>query len=292
MIWRVLLGTFSVVLTAIVLGYVAITEQDRMASFERAYNSRQIETGAALYQSSCVECHGDRGQGGIGPSLNAADLICGARLQEIGYQGTVESYLRGAIAGGRPRPSAAFANAAKRMPTWGEEFGGPFRKDQVDALVLYIMNWGEPFKDASGKCVAAEPTPNPNAVGTDITVELPAGDAARGKTIAETTGACAACHITGANVLAPAWEASVAADGKGVGTHVAERFSAADYAGQATTPEQYIVESIVAPNAYIVPPGEGAIWPAAGPSTMPQDYGKKLTKQDVADLIAYLLTLK
>jgi mono/diheme cytochrome c family protein len=292
MIWRVLVGTFSIVLTMVVLGYVAVTEQDRMASFERAYTSRQIETGAALYQSACVECHGDRGQGGIGPSLSTVDLVCGARIQAIGYQGTVESYIRAAIAGGRPQPSALYANAAKRMPTWGEEYGGPYRKDQVDALVFYIMNWSEPFKDAQGRCAAPEPTPNPNAVGADITVELPAGDAARGQTIAETTGACVACHVVGANLLAPAWESAVAVDGKSVATHAAERFGAADYTGQATSIEQYIIESIVAPNVYIAPPGEGASWVAAGPSSMPQDYAKKLTKQDVADLIAYLLTLQ
>lgn len=282
MIWRVLLGTFSIVLTAIVLGYVAVTELDRMASFETAYASRQIETGAALYQSSCVACHGDRGQGGIGPSLSTADIVCGGRLKEIGYQGTVESYIEAAIAGGRPRASAAYANAAKRMPTWGQEYGGPFRKDQVQALTAYVMNWAEPYQDATGKCVVPEPTPNPNAAGTDITVQLSAGDAARGKASAEGSGACAVCHVTGVGVLAPAWKVG----------DLAAHPQAPDYGGQATTVEQYIIESIVAPNAYIVPPGPGATWVAAGPSSMPQDYATKLTKQDVADLIAYLLTLK
>lgn len=282
MIWRVLLGTFSIVLTAIVLGYVAVTELDRMASFETAYASRQIESGAALYESNCVRCHGDRGQGVIGPALNTADLLCGTQLKEIGYGGTVESFVRAAIAGGRPRPSAVFANAAEHMPTWSEKFGGPLREDQIDALTAYVMNWAEPYQDATGQCVAPEPTPNPNAAGTDITVQLPTGDAARGKTVAEGSGACAVCHITGVGGLAPAWKAG----------DLSARPQAPDYGGQATTAEQYIVESIVTPNVYIVPPGQGATWLAAGPSSMPQDYATKLTKQDVADLIAYLLTLK
>jgi mono/diheme cytochrome c family protein len=290
MIWRVLLGTFSIVLTAIVLGYVAITEQDRMASFETAYDSRRIETGAALYEANCQRCHGSRGEGGIGPAISTIDLFNGQRLAEMEYQGSLEAYLRGVLNAGRPRASAAYANAAERMPAWGQAYGGPLRPDQVEALVYYIINWGEQYRDASGKIPSATPTPNPNAAGTDITIELPAGDAARGKTIAESTGACAACHILAA--VGPAWEAAKAKDGIGVGTHATQRFTAAGYAGTATTPEQYLYESIVLPNAYIVPPQTGDTWPAGGPSTMSQDYGTKLLKQDVADLIAYLLTIK
>ena len=33
MTWRVIVGALSLVITMIVLGYVAVTEQDRMANF-------------------------------------------------------------------------------------------------------------------------------------------------------------------------------------------------------------------------------------------------------------------
>lgn len=287
MVWRVTLGTFSVILTMVVFGFVAITEQDRMASFEKAYNSRTIEAGAALFQNNCVGCHGQLGQGGAGPALNAIDLFNGVRLKEIGWQGTLEAYLRGAINAGRPRASAAFATYPARMPAWGQAFGGPLRPDQVDALVAFIVNWGEEFKDASGRIPTATATPNPNAVGTDIGVQLPAGDAARGKTLADSKG-CTACHVAAA--VGPAWLPDKAPDGKGVGTHAAERIKDAGYTGKATSAEQYLLEAIIQPSAYIVP--GGTTYGANGQSTMPGNFGVTLEKQETADLIAYLMTIK
>lgn len=288
MVWRVVLGTFSLVVTMIVLGYVAVTEQDRMASFERAYTSRQIETGAVLYEANCQSCHGPRGEGGIGPALSTIDFFNGVRLKEIGWAGTLDSYIRGAINAGRPRASAAFVNSPQRMPAWGQQYGGPLRPDQVEALVVFIENWGEQYRDASGRIPSETPTPNPNAAGQDITIELPAGDATRGATLVT---ACQACHITQANVLGPAWESAKAADGKSVSGHAAERFQDPSYTGAATNADQYLFESIVNPNAFIAPPVPGATWSAAGPSTMPANYGEILLKQDMADIIAYLKTI-
>jgi hypothetical protein len=51
--------------------------------------------------------------------------------------------------------------------------------------------------------------------------------------------------------------------------------------GHATTPEQYLFESIVLPNVHVV---EGFA------PIMPDTYSRTLTEQDVADLIEYLMT--
>jgi hypothetical protein len=189
MVWRVILGTFSIVLTMVVFGLVAVTEQERMASFATAYDARKIEAGALLFEASCKRC---QGQGGSGPALNSIDLFNGQRLSEIRWQGGLENYLRGVISAGRPRASATFANYPERMPAWGQQYGGPLRPDQVESLVAFIMNWGEAYKDASGKIPVSTPTPCAECVGADFTAELPAGDAARGQTLATSLG-CTAC---------------------------------------------------------------------------------------------------
>jgi mono/diheme cytochrome c family protein len=273
----------------IVLGFVAVTEPDRMTSFTRSYASRQVENGAAIFESNCARCHGADGKGtGMAPALNAADLFNGTRLAEVGWAGTVEDYIRGAIAGGRPRASAIYADLGypERMPTWGEQFGGPLRTDQVDGLVAYIMNWAS---DYAG--VAAEPTPTIVPVGTDITAALPAGDAASGEALAKSKG-CAACHIdlagTGAPLIGPAWLPSADPDGKGVGARAGERYTAADYTGNAASAEQYLFESIVQPSVYIV---AGDYKNADGSSKMPAIYGSQFDAQTTADIIAYLMTL-
>ncbi len=290
--WRVILGTVSVVFTMVVLGFVAVTEQDRMVDFQQAYYTRQIEAGASLFEANCVSCHGAQGQGGAGPALNALDLFNGERLSAIGWSGTAEAYIRGAINAGRPRASVDFQSYPQRMPAWGQQYGGPLRQDQVESLVAYILNWSEAFKDASGRIPTATATPNPNAVGTDLAVELPAGDAVRGEAVTKAKG-CTACHVAaapGATLVGPAWLADQGPDGKGIGTHAGERLTDATYAGAATSPELYLLEAIVQPSAFIVP--GGTTYATNGNSTMPANYGVLLEKQDVADIIAYLLTLK
>lgn len=281
MTWRVILGTVSIVLTTILLGYVAITEQDRMADFTASYEARQVETGAGIFESNCKSCHGDKGQGieGVAPALNAADLLVGTpkppRLLEIGWPGSTPDYIRAAIAGGRPRASAAFPTYPSRMPTWGQEYGGPLRTDQVNSLVTFIMNWAPAY--ANG----AQPTPVVEGVGTDITLELPTGDPANGKALTEGKG-CVGCHISSG--VGPAWLASADPNGEGIGTRAEHRYKDADYTGQATSAEQYLFESIVLPSAYIIQPFQ--------PNVMPGTFGNSLSKQDVADIIAYLMTVK
>lgn len=293
MTWRVLVGTVAIVIGMLTLGYVAITEQDRMASFTTSYEARNVEAGAAIYEGQCATCHGDHGQGGRGPVLNDVQLFDGTRTTAIAWTGTVHDFIYLTVAGGRPRPSEFYAalGNANRMPTFSNRFGGPLREDEVLAVTAFVMNWGEAYKDATGNFPQATPTPNPNAAGTDITIELPAGDAARGEALATSAG-CVACHVgPAAGVVAPAWKSAESKTGAGVATDAEARWTAEGYSGTATSTDQYLFESIVNPNAYIVPPTEGGTWPAGGPSVMPGNYGTTLLKQDMADIIAYLKTV-
>ncbi len=51
-----------------------------------------------------------------------------------------------------------------------------------------------------------------------------------------------------------------------------------------TTPEEYLIESVVMPNAFIV---EGF-----SQGVMPTDFGERITLQDMAELLAYMLTFR
>jgi len=129
-------------------------------------------------------------------------------------------------------------------------------------------------------------------VGADITVALPAGDAANGEKLAKSVG-CAACHIdlagTGAPLVGPAWLPAADPNAKGIGARAEERYTEAGYVGKAASAEQYLFESIVDPNVHIV---EGDYKNPDGTSKMPKIYSTSLDQQMVADIIAYLLTLK
>jgi cytochrome c551/c552 len=111
-------------------------------------------------------------------------------------------------------------------------------------------------------------TPTPvTVVGTIPSQTGPAGNAARGKVVYNANG-CGACHT-----FTPA-----GSTGK-VGPDLDNLAASAKKANQGTL-AQYVLSSIVNPNGYIVPG-----YPA---NVMPQTFGQKLSKQQLADLVAFL----
>lgn len=278
--WHIALGSLAILLTLAVLAIVGVDEPERMQAFTIAYESRKIEEGALLYENNCRTCHGPQGRGipGVAPGINIASLFNGERLAEVGFSGTLDDYVQGVIAAGRPVPSAG-TSYPQRMPTWGQEFGGPLRGDQVDALVAFVLNWEEEALAAAEGATPAAPRGEP--IGTDISVQLPEGDPDEGAALSQDSAVgCAACHEISA--VGPAWAAG--GGQPGIGARAGARIESGDYTGEATNAREYLLESIVRTNVYIVDGYEANI--------MPGDYGQRLTAQQVADLIVYMETLR
>lgn len=271
------LGTGAILVLMAVMAVITLNEPARMEDFTAAFEAREIENGASLFENNCRSCHGPQGKGiqGVAPAINAPDLFNGTRLDNIGFAGTTEDYVRGVIQAGRPVPSEG-TNYPQRMPTWSEELGGPLKEYQINQLVAFVMNWEETALQGP------QPTPVPEGetVGTDITVDLPEGDAENGQSLAEGGLGCIGCHIL--SNTGPAWEAD--AETPGIGTRAGQRIEQDNYTGEAQTAEQYLIESIVRTNAHVVEGFQSGL--------MPSDYGNRLTPQQLADLIAYLETFQ
>ncbi|HRF49841.1 MAG TPA: c-type cytochrome [Anaerolineales bacterium] len=111
-----------------------------------------------------------------------------------------------------------------------------------------------------------------------------AGDVARGEALFKqsTIGTasapgCSTCHtLDGSALVGPSQQGLVG--------RAEAAIASAEYAGTATTVEEYIKESITNPDVFLE---EGF---AAG--VMYQNYGTELTEQEIADLVAFLATLK
>jgi len=111
----------------------------------------------------------------------------------------------------------------------------------------------------------------------------PAGDAARGAKLFGTLP-CVSCH----DVTKPWPGGDICPNLGNIATEAARIVRSREYHGKAKTAAEYIRESIVNPNAYIVP---GASYRTAdGQSLMPKDFGTTLTGAQIDDLVAYLLT--
>ena len=61
------------------------------------------------------------------------------------------------------------------------------------------------------------------------------------------------------------------------------RWQESNYTGQATSAVEYLVESTVLPDVYVVEPYEIAL--------MSVDYSKQLSKQDLADIVAFMAAI-
>lgn len=74
---RILVGITMFLGTMVLVGWLAINEGGRMQAFERKYEARSVERGAALFTANCTGCHGADGRGltGIAPSLNSPYLF-------------------------------------------------------------------------------------------------------------------------------------------------------------------------------------------------------------------------
>ncbi len=133
--------------------------------------------------------------------------------------------------------------------------------------------------DRAALALNAEPTAAPTAVSTaaapaqDPQAEfaaLPPGDAAAGETTFKGLP-CAGCHSLASEVVI-------------VGPSLAGVATRAESRVPGYSPEAYLFESIVRPNAHVVESFQ--------PGVMPQNFRETLSDQQIADLIAYMSSQK
>ncbi|GAB4541022.1 MAG: hypothetical protein Kow0063_31460 [Anaerolineae bacterium] len=260
---EILVGLVLVSITIAVIIFVGFNEEKRMAGQSQSQQAEAIEVGAELFETNCSGCHGIKGEGiqGLAPALNDPHFFT-ARVQEVGWQGTLEDYIISTVSVGRAvstRPELYVGGGRPAMPAWSQQYGGPLRDDQIRNLAAFILNWEA---TALGEIELAElPTPAPGAVEA-------ADPVARGQQLFVSSG-CAGCHaiegisngVVGPNLTQIAQVAATRKDG--------------------VSAEDYIRESILNPNAYVVDGYQ--------PNLMPQTYDQQLSGRDLDDLIAFLL---
>ena len=75
----------------------------------------------------------------------------------------------------------------------------------------------------------------------------------------------------------------------GVGSRAEQWVKSPDYKGSEKDSSGYLRESIINPNAHIVP---GAMYSANGQSFMPNTYAKDLPPEQIDHIVAYLNSLR
>lgn len=259
---EIFFGLILVSIAVAVIIYVGFTQEEGMAEQARSQHAEAIEVGAELFETNCSGCHGLKGEGipGLAPGLNDPHFFTN-RLDEVGWEGTLEDYIVSTVSTGRPvstRPELYVGGGKPAMPAWSQQFGGPLRDDQVQNLSTFILNWEA---TALGDVELAElPTPSAEEAADPI---------ARGEQLFVASG-CGGCHAIEGTSYGE------------VGPNLTQIAGVAATRKDGVSAEDYIRESIVSPNVFVVEGYE--------PNTMPQNYGQQLSNRELNDLIDYLLT--
>ncbi|NUM46162.1 MAG: c-type cytochrome [Anaerolineales bacterium] len=266
---EILLGTIAIIVSSILLVVVGFREETKLQESEVVQIAESIEFGASLYSDNCARCHGQNGEGLIGPPLND-EYFFTQRIKEVGWGGTLRDYIISTVSSGRPistRPEQwPGEGVGYAMPSWAQDYGGPLRADQIRAIAAYILNWEA---TAIGEVGQLEILTLPGPVSADPVL--------RGRAVFNNKG-CVACHtIQGVSVGA-------------VGPELTNVATVAETRIDGQTAEEYITNSILAPSDHIVE--ECPTGPCASPSAMPANFGELLSETELTDLVAYLLSLK
>ena len=165
---QITIGLLLILATMFIILFVGVN--DLTVGLEEktdAHLARSIENGAALYAQNCaIPCHGVYGEGRQAPTLNTPTLFDtgpDGRIAQMNWTGTVESYIRSAIAAGRPGTT---------MQPWSQEYGAPLREDEVQDLTNFIMNWQENAGEFPEGVMQAEATPIPEDQLATVGAEL------------------------------------------------------------------------------------------------------------------------
>ncbi|MDE2750349.1 MAG: c-type cytochrome [Chloroflexota bacterium] len=213
----------------------------------------------------------------------------GTRLAQVGWAGDLRGYIITTLIHGRPGSGNVWPNS-EGMAAWSQTAGGALRQDQIEDLAEYILNWdkgagwafedyisvaqyGKPLADGS---LPSEPPPPPagdNVLGILARWEADevAGSAVSGESLYDKEFGCTDCHRDGAS----------APDTIGTFTRVtSERLTLPQFAGYSF--EQYVIESVVRPGDYVVDSYSSGL--------MPANFGARMTDQQLADIVAFLMT--
>ncbi len=286
---RIIIGMIAVVaFISMCLIEGVLDVSGAMAERDDEFTGRNIEAGAKVYYEQCARCHGTKGEGAdsLGPALSydgflgkwdATKKTLGTsnRLKKIGWTSSLKGYIEAVTAAGMPiKSSPVWENA---HPAFSLSFGGPLRDDQIKNVAAFVVNWGP----GQVPPVATQPDTTGGAVATAAPLTA---QQEKGKQVFLGAAGCQACHAirgVAAGAVGPTMNK--------LGTTAASRIKDAAYKGSAKTATEYIKESIVNPNVFVVaecPQG------ACLANVMPATFGTSLVASDIDALVDYLDSLK
>ena len=160
---KVILGvTLSVVLLLSLIVYAAVDFQ-RTPAAQASARAEDIAAGTRVYAQYCIQCHGPKGEGCIGPALNR-DVW---RAQINGapnpiFDGDSHDFIYKTVERGR-----AANQPGVQMPAWSINEGGALNNQDIEHLVEFIQygSWDQVLENAASATGLEKDLPDYSAKG-------------------------------------------------------------------------------------------------------------------------------
>jgi mono/diheme cytochrome c family protein len=192
---KVILGaTLSVVLLLTLLVYAAVDFQ-RTPAAQATAREEAVTAGTRIYAQYCVQCHGPKGEGCIGPALNRAvwrPEINGAANPK--YQpDDIPTLVYKTIERGRKSNQPG-----EQMPAWSIAEGGSLNNQDIDHVIAFIQygDWDQVVEHAASATGLDKDLPDYSSKGFNGGTADPA-KLAQVKSTMLAKG-CLNCHQVGA----------------------------------------------------------------------------------------------
>ncbi|MDZ7729125.1 MAG: LysM peptidoglycan-binding domain-containing protein [Dehalococcoidia bacterium] len=136
---RVLIVALLFLLVGSCAGYAAIDLPVRADNQAEYMHEGAVERGALLYANNCRTCHGNQGEGFVGPALNTDEW---QNQDPVAFEQNREILTRTLECG----------RAGTLMPAWLQENGGSLNERQVEHIVKFLQDApSEEFTDQFGE---------------------------------------------------------------------------------------------------------------------------------------------
>lgn len=272
------LAILFILLAMVVVFFQLGIEPPRMEAQTNSWNGRGIEQGAEIYRNNCSSCHGLDGKGlpNVAPALNSHYFFT-QRKDDVGFPGSLQQYVELTVAAGRP--SKIDSQWAAMMPTWHNNYGGPLRDDQVKNVSSFVMNWE---RDALEQAAEEDPwqqfadapskgSPYEEGGAVEAEPAEPAGP--RPPQDLFLSMGCSGCHNLSMDQDA---------NNQGQpGPHMGNLWETAASRVPGEDAETYVHNSIVDPNAFLVP--------GYMPNLMPQTFADQMSAEEIDSLVTWIL---
>jgi mono/diheme cytochrome c family protein len=274
---KVILGiTLTVVMLLTLVIYMGVDAQRGPAATAEA-RAKGVASGRHIFAQYCVQCHGPKGEGCVGPALNREAWraeINGA--PNPNFDPESHAFIYRVVERGR-----ASNQPGVQMPAWGQTEGGALNEQEIDDVIAFINygDWDTTLNDAPSAQNLDRDLPKYEETGYT-------GDVAQVKQLLLAKG-CLTCHQMGAA------GGRIGADLTDVGSR-----RTADWLRRWIKDPSQVPANERGPNLWLVGPTPGiytpgpSVSPTATPNAFPMNTTFmptiQMTEEELNTLVDYL----